>query len=851
MVAKTEKAPRGRHFAAAVAALSVLVALSGTAATPTWAAAPFGGATVRVNQVTTNAQDETTIAVNPTNPRNLVAGSITYETGTGQCAAYSSMDRGKTWTQQVLPNAPPFTASGDPVVAFDANGTAYFLCMNLFPSGSAFRTQYVLRSTDGGQSWGAPVLALGSPSTDDDKGTMAVDDHPGSPFTGNVYVAATRGPCGPGELRFSRSTTGGAAFVPDQKVNDSAAIAFGGNIAVGADGAVYVSWGQLTPCGAGQSMNAIMVDKSTDGGQSFGALTGGTDHPIRIGDLLEGVRPEPNRGGSTAVLGTNPTDPNVVYAVWPEDPAGVDDSDVMFARSLDGGNTWSAPLRVNVDVNPAGEFFSQFWPTMAVDPSDGEIDIVWYSDQNDPNRTDTTPLVDLYFRSSSDGGTSFGPAMRVSSASSTMPTFQTFNFFGDYIGIDSYGGVAHPVWTDTTFGGPGDQNVATTQVGGADLRVSMTDSSDPAVAGRQLVYSIDVTNDGPADAFGVLVSDSLPPGVTYVDDTDSCAQGPGPAMLTCYLGDLRAGSSRAFDVRVATDEDLVFNAGGPVTLTNTASVDSDQDDPDSVNNTASESTLVKAVADAAIVSFAAAAPPAEVMIGQAVQVTLHKVITNRGPSSPVNVAVSRTATAPPGSTVTPTASSATASAVAKDELRTIDETFTITCGAPGPQTFTFTNAIHLLDPADLDPDTTNDAATAAVTVACVVPVAINIKPGGFPNALNLNGTAPVAVLTTRAGEYGLPLAFDASLIDPLSVRFGPAPLAVGGSTAIHGTGHLEDARELNEKTRDGDVDMVLQFRVGASGLTPASTEACVRGTFTAPGGAVHEFFGCDSVKVTP
>jgi hypothetical protein len=109
----------------------------------------------------------------------------------------------------------------------------------------------------------------------------------------------------------------------------------------------------------------------------------------------------------------------------------------------------------------------------------------------------------------------------------------------------------------------------------------------------------------------------------------------------------------------------------------------------------------------------------------------------------------------------------------------------------------------------------------------------------------------VAVLTTRAGEYGLPLAFDASLIDPLSVRFGPAPLAVGGSTAIHGTGHLEDARELNEKTRDGDVDMVLQFRVGASGLTPASTEACVRGTFTAPGGAVHEFFGCDSVKVTP
>jgi hypothetical protein len=62
---------------------------------------------------------------------------------------------------------------------------------------------------------------------------------------------------------------------------------------------------------------------------------------------------------------------------------------------------------------------------------------------------------------------------------------------------------------------------------------------------------------------------------------------------------------------------------------------------------------------------------------------------------------------------------------------------------------------------------------------------------------------------------------------------------------------LRGSYELDEKTRDGDLDMVLQFRVDDSGLTTSSTEACVKGRFAGAGGAVREFFGCDSVKVAP
>jgi uncharacterized repeat protein (TIGR01451 family) len=150
--------------------------------------------------------------------------------------------------------------------------------------------------------------------------------------------------------------------------------------------------------------------------------------------------------------------------------------------------------------------------------------------------------------------------------------------------------------------------------------------------------------------------------------------------------------------------------------------------------------------------------------------------------------------------------------------------------------------------AAIDHDLSDNTATT--TTAVIVPVAINIQPGGFPNTVGSHGRANVAVLTTHAGEYGLPMAFDATAIDPLSVRFGSAAVVLsgsGGAREVHATGHLEDAYELDETTRDGDIDMVFHFRVADSGLTKASTEACVRGTFG--GGSV--FFGCDSIVIVP
>ena len=383
----------------------------------------------------------------------------------------------------------------------------------------------------------------------------------------------------------------------------------------------------------------------------------------------------------------------------------------------------------------------------------------------------------------------------------------------------------------------------------ADMElVSKSDSQDPAFAGESLTYTITARNNGPGTAENAVVVDVLPGGTTYQSSSIPCTEAPS-GTLTCGLGNLADDQTKTFTVTVTIARSLVHDNGGPLTITNEATADSDRNDRDPSNDKKTETTLVKAKADLRIASFAPVGPPVEMTVGQPANVTLHKVITNDGPSAPMDTKVVRTASATANATVTPTAANSVQNAVGYHEMRTFDETFQIKCTAGGPATFTFTNDISPNRAGDTDPSLPNNHAQVSFTVECIVPVAINIHPGSFENPFNLKskGVIPVAVLTTRAGEYGLPLAFNATQIQPLTTRFAPKPVvtAGGGAPESHSRGHVEDAIERSdEKTKDGDKDMVLHFDTQGSSLSATSTEACVRGRF---GPTNMVFQGCDSI----
>ncbi|MGD2086187.1 MAG: VCBS repeat-containing protein [Candidatus Aminicenantes bacterium] len=115
-----------------------------------------------------------------------------------------------------------------------------------------------------------------------------------------------------------------------------------------------------------------------------------------------------------------------------------------------------------------------------------------------------------------------------------------------------------------------------------------------------------------------------------------------------------------------------------------------------------------------------------------------------------------------------------------------------------------------------------------------ITVEIDIKPGSWPNAINprRKGVIPVAILTTGTA-VGESVDFDATSVDPLSVKFGP-----GEAEEAHTKGHIKDV------DNDGDLDMVLHFKTQETGIQYGDTEVCLRGN-TCDGKSIQ---ACDTIK---
>lgn len=118
---------------------------------------------------------------------------------------------------------------------------------------------------------------------------------------------------------------------------------------------------------------------------------------------------------------------------------------------------------------------------------------------------------------------------------------------------------------------------------------------------------------------------------------------------------------------------------------------------------------------------------------------------------------------------------------------------------------------------------------------CAITVAIDVKPGSFPNSINTNsrGVAPVAILGSET--------FDVTTVDVTTLQFGPA-----GATPAHDlTDPVTYAEHLQDVNGDGFTDLVSHYRQKETGLVFGDTAACIIGGTT--GGVNIE--GCDSVNI--
>ena len=128
-------------------------------------------------------------------------------------------------------------------------------------------------------------------------------------------------------------------------------------------------------------------------------------------------------------------------------------TDILSAYSDNQGTTWSSPASV---TDPLSIDVDRFNHWLSVDPMTGGVNVSFYDTRNDT--TGQRFQTDDFLSSSTDGGVTFGPNVRVSTVSSNehdcngtfpCPGINYGNQQGDYEGLVSFGGVSHPIWTDS------------------------------------------------------------------------------------------------------------------------------------------------------------------------------------------------------------------------------------------------------------------------------------------------------------------------------------------------------------------------------------------------------------------
>lgn len=372
------------------------------------------------------AQVEPSIAINPNNTSELIAGSVLND-------YYYSTDGGKSWTSKILESK--YGVGGDPVVHIDAKGRYYYV--HLSKPDDGFRLDRIVcqyTDTITGTHW-------------NDRATKPVgvkaQDKPWiveCPKTGNLYLTWTQfdaygsdAPLDSSIIVFSKSTDQGNSWSIPKRISKLAGDCLDGDDtvegavpAVNNEGVIFVTW---------TGPHGIRVNKSEDFGETWlteeqkvGAHPGGWSFAIPGIYRTNGLP-------ISKVDCSGGVHDGRIYVNWSDQRNGETDTDVWLTYSDDDGASWESPIRVNQDRSGNHQFFT--W--MDIDQKTGILYFVYYDRRNyDDTQTD------VYLAYSKNGGKKIKEEKLNKTPFIPNPDI----FFGDYINIAAHNGTVRPIWCE-------------------------------------------------------------------------------------------------------------------------------------------------------------------------------------------------------------------------------------------------------------------------------------------------------------------------------------------------------------------------------------------------------------------
>ncbi|TMG59959.1 MAG: exo-alpha-sialidase [Chloroflexi bacterium] len=426
---------------------------------PGTAAAKSGLLNIDASQRPLNESEEA-IAINPTNPKNIVIVTNVGHREAGLDAGMFeavSFDGGTTWTRKLIGDKDNLgDACCDPTLSFDEFG-------NLFMSYlfEVENTVPIALSTDGGLTFNlvgnivAPPKGTPTKTSGDNRGLFRFVDQPTiTAARGEVWVIFNAG----GPLFATRAAVAGfgqvGSFFQGEVVVPGTNNCTYGDIAIGPTGQVMQVC-TLTESGQGGGRLFVNVDLDGLGPAGFGDRVFVAETHVGGFDFIppqrdRSIDAEPGLAWDRTGGARN----GRVYLVYTKEIQNESDNTDIFVRfSDDNGATWSQGVRVNDDQTPN----SQFLPKIALDQTSGNVAAVWYDARRDlgtGGAGDTDGIANddaqLWGAFSTDGGATFGANVQISAGTSNSHDSGNGIDYGDYSGLAFYGGKARPAWSDNS-----------------------------------------------------------------------------------------------------------------------------------------------------------------------------------------------------------------------------------------------------------------------------------------------------------------------------------------------------------------------------------------------------------------
>ncbi|NQU34978.1 MAG: T9SS type A sorting domain-containing protein [Bacteroidetes bacterium] len=421
----------------------------------------YTGSTIRAHTVSTldspdvpvteisSVQSENSVFINPLDETNLL-NSNNSTNGTVDIIyganALFSFNSSTNWEGNI--EGAGEDNGGDPAAVIGLNGRWY---VNYINNNGGLSVSY---SDDQGISW-VVNNATPNPSIIVDKNHMWIDNNPDSPFEGNLYVAWTNfSDFNLGEIGFSYSTDDGETWTIIGSISSDVNAGShnqGVNLSTGPNGEVYAVWAIYDNWLSGGSDEvAIGMALSHDGGATW-------EPSKRIISNIRGIRASRtsknmrvNSFPVSTVDNSNSADKGSIYVTWanigiPGINTG-EDIDIYLIKSIDYGDSWTEPIRVNQDVLGQGK--EHYLPWICCDPTHGILSMIYYDDRNVNSNQ-----CEVYCANSVDGGFSWDE-FKVSDVSFTPAPIPGLadSYMGDYLGIHAKNGMVYPIWTDNRAG---------------------------------------------------------------------------------------------------------------------------------------------------------------------------------------------------------------------------------------------------------------------------------------------------------------------------------------------------------------------------------------------------------------